>query len=478
MTRRRLARTGAVACGLALALSGCLVGPDYHRPTAVISPTYKELAGWKPSVPQDAIDRGAWWSVYHDSELDDLERQVAISNQNLKAYEAAYRQARALTAEARAGLFPTFGLSSDATRSRDTTGRSDGRDVFTLEGQASWDLDVWGRIRRDVESYAASAEASAADLAAARLSAQGLLATDYFQLRESDALQVLLDRTVSEYQRSLQIVQNQYAAGTAAKSALITAQTQLQTTQAQAANVGVQRAQLEHAIAVLTGKPPAALTIPAGTLAADVPVPPPSLPSTLLERRPDVAAAERRMQSENALIGVAVAAYYPDISLSAAFGYSATQLGALFDVPSRVWSLGAAASETLFDAGSRGAQQQAAEAAYDESVANYRQTVLTALQGVEDQLSTLRILERQAELQAKAVASSRQAVEITLNEYRAGTIDYTSVVTAQATALGDEQTALSIQQQRLVASATLIQDLGGGWTTADLPVAGGPKPSP
>lgn len=476
MTRRRLARTGVVACGLALVLSGCLVGPDYHRPTAVISPSFKELAGWKLGAPRDDIDRGAWWSVYQDPELDRLEAQVAISNQSLKASEAAYRQARALTAEARAGLFPSLGFSGGATRSRDTTGNSDGRDLFSLEGQASWDLDVWGKIRRSVESNAAAAEASAADVAAAKLSAQGLLVSDYFQLRYADALQVLLDRTVAEYQRSLTIVQNQYDAGTAAKSALITAQTQLQTTQAQAVNVGVQRAELEHAIAVLTGKPPAALTILPGTLAADVPVMPPTLPSRLLERRPDVAAAERRMQEQNALIGVAVAAYYPDISLSAAFGYSATQLGSLFEVPSRVWSLGAAASDTLFDAGSRSAQQQAAEAAYDESVANYRQTVLTALQGVEDQLSTLRILEHQAELQAKAVASARQAVEITLNEYRAGTIDYTSVVTAQAIALGDEQTALSIQQQRLVASATLIEDLGGGWTTADLS-AGTTKPT-
>lgn len=466
---RRLVRTGAVAGGLALLLSGCLVGPDYHRPDAPVATAYKELAGWKPGTPGDAIDRGAWWSIYHDPTLDGLEAQVAISNQSLKAAEAAYRQASALSAEARAGLFPTLGLGATATRSRDTTGSRSGVDSFGLQSQASWDLDVWGKIRRTVESDVAGAEASAADLAAARLSAQGLLAADYFALRGADELQRLLDRTVAEYQRSLEIVQNQYDAGTAAKSALITAQTQLQTTQAQAVNVGVQRAQLEHAIAVLTGKPPAALTIASGSLAATVPVVPPSLPSSLLERRPDIAAAERRMQAENALIGVAVAAWYPDISLSAAFGYSASQLGALFEVPSRVWSLGAAASETLFDGGARSAGQRAAEAAYDESVANYRQTVLTALQSVEDQLSTLRILQQQAELQARAVASSRQAVAITLNEYRAGTIDYTSVVTAQAIALGDEQTALTIQQQRLVASAALIQDLGGGWSTADLP---------
>ena len=236
-------------------------------------------------------------------------------------------------------------------------------------------------------------------------------------------------------------------------------------------NVGVVRAELEHALAVLTGKPPAALSVVPGVLASVVPVPPPSVPARLLERRPDIAAAERRMQAQNALIGVAVAAYYPDISLSAAFGYSNAQLGSLFSVQSRVWSLGAAAGETLFDGGARSAKEEAAEAAYDESVANYRQTVLSALQGVEDQLSTLRILDHEAELQARAVASSLQAVEITMNEYRAGTIDYTSVVTAEAIALGDQETALSIQQQRLVASALLIQDLGGGWTRADLPSA-------
>jgi NodT family efflux transporter outer membrane factor (OMF) lipoprotein len=471
MIRRLRASAGRMACGLALTLtlSGCLVGPDYHRPEAVISPGFKELAGWKPGTPQDMIDRGAWWSVYHDPELDRLEADVAISNQSLKATEAAYRQARALTAEASAGLFPTLGLDAGASRSRDTVGSSDGRDLFNLQGQASWDLDVWGKIRRSIESSKASAEASAADLAAARLSLQGLVATDYFQLRGADALQDLLDRTVADYQRSLTIVRNQYNAGTAARSALMTAETQLQTTQAQAVNVGVARAELEHALAVLTGKPPAALSIPAGTLAAIVPELPPGLPSTLLERRPDIAAAERRMQEQNALIGVAAAAYYPDFSLSAAFGYSTSQLGALFTVPSRVWSLGAAASETLFDAGTRSAKQEAAEAAYDESVATYRQTVLVALQGVEDQLSTLRILARQAEIQDKAVASSLQAVEITMNEYRAGTIDYTSVVTAETIALGDQETALTIRQQRLIASAALIQGLGGGWTSADLP---------
>jgi NodT family efflux transporter outer membrane factor (OMF) lipoprotein len=473
MIRQRLRRRRLLAVALILPLAGCLVGPDYHRPQALVSASYKELAGWKIGTPEDTIDRGAWWSVYRDPTLDGLERQVAISNQTLKESEAAYRQARALTDAARANLLPTLGIDASATRARSAVGSgASNRDQFSMEGQASWDLDVWGKIRRTVESDVAGAQASAADLAAARLSAQGLLAVDYFDLRGADALQDLLDRTVQEYQRSLEITQNQYAAGTAAKSAVITALTQLQSTQASAINVGVQRAQLEHAIAVLTGKAPADVTIPHGTLPAVVPILPPSLPSSLLERRPDIAGAERRMQEENALIGVAVAAYYPDISLSAVFGYSGSQLGSLFTAPNRVWSLGAAASETIFDAGARSADVRAAEAAYDESVATYRQTVLTALQGVEDELSTLRILEQQAQVQAEAVDSSRQAVAISLNEYRAGTVDYTTVATAQATELGDEQTALSIQQQRLVASATLIEDLGGGWSAAELADAG------
>ena len=470
---RRLLLLGAVTT-----VSGCLVGPDYRRPSAPVPTSFKELAGWHAAMPADAIDRGAWWSVYRDPTLDALERQVDISNQTLKEDEAAYRQALATTAEARAGLFPTLGLDASADRSRagQGGGGSNGgfggggsiRNSFSLEGQASWDLDVWGKIRRTIESDVAGAQASAADLAAARLSAQGLLATDYFQLRGADALTTLLNETVDQYQRSLTITQNQYASGTAARSAVITALTQLQTTQAQAINVGVQRAELEHAIAVLTGRPPAELTLSHGTLAADVPVPPLVIPSALLERRPDIAAAERRMQSENALIGVAISAYYPDLSLSAAGGYAGSSLGSLFSAPDRVWSLGSAASDALFDAGARSAQVKSAEATYDESVATYRQTVLSAFQGVEDQLSTLRILQDQAEIQAEAVKSSQQAVAIALNEFQAGTVDYTTVVTAQATELSDEQTALSIQQQRLVASATLIEDLGGGWDAGAL----------
>jgi NodT family efflux transporter outer membrane factor (OMF) lipoprotein len=468
-------RTASVA--LLLLLSGCMVGPDYKRPPATVTASYKELAGWTPSKPLDAIDRGAWWSIYHDPTLDDLERQIDISNQNLKESEAAYQQSVAIVAEARAGLLPTVSANLDYTRQRSASGgggsnfgsQGGAHDLWSLEGSASWDPDVWGRIRRTVESDVAGAQASAADLASARLSAQGTLAEDYIDLREADSLQVLLNDTVKEFQRSLDITRNQYAAGTAARSDVVTAEAQVQNAQAQAINVGVQRAEDEHAIAVLIGKPPAALSIPPAPLMTDVPVVPASVPSTLLQRRPDIAAAEREMQEENALIGVAIAGYYPDISLSSAFGYEGNPLGTLISASNRVWSLGASAGETIFNGGATGAQVAEARATYDQSVATYRETVLTAFQQVEDDLASLRILEQQAPVQDAAVHSAQLAVQITLNEYQAGTVAYTSVVTAQTTELSDEQTALALRQSRLIASIGLVQALGGGWDASQLP---------
>lgn len=478
-------------------LTGCMVGPDYKRPDAPSSVTFKEVKGWKPATPVDGIQRSAWWSVYHDPVLDSLERQVNISNQTVKEAEAAYRTAAAEVLVARANLYPVLGLGTGATRfgggentssSRSgivapsvtgpsgTTGNGSTfgggtftRTTYDLQATFNWDLDVWGRIRRQIESSAAAAQVSAADLANAELSAQITLATDYFELRGSDALQRLLDDTIAQFERSLRITQNQYNAGVAARSDVITAQTQLESTRAQAINVGVARAQFEHAIAVLTGRPPANLTLPPGPLATEVPVVPVSVPSTLLERRPDIAASERAMQQENALIGVQIAAYYPDISLSALYGYSGSPLGSLIQASNQAWSLGAAASQTLFEGGLRPAQVTAARATYDQAVATYRQTVLTAFQQTEDSLSTLRILQRQAGVQDTAVRLARQAVQIALNEYRAGTVAYTTVVTNQATALADEEAALTLQMQRLEASAALIGDLGGGWTASDLP---------
>jgi NodT family efflux transporter outer membrane factor (OMF) lipoprotein len=467
-------RRGAVL--LALALSACMVGPDYRRPDAPVPVAYKELAGWTLARPQDEADRGAWWSIYHDPDLDRLERQVDVSNQTVKQFEAQYRNAEALVAGTQATLFPTVGLNAGVTRSKGGSGSSGAGSgsraaltQYTMEGSVSWSLDVWGRIRRQIESETAAAQVSAADLANARLAAQATLATDYFNLRAEDSLADLLRETVAAYQRTLDIVTNQHSAGTVSSADVVTAQAQLEAARAQLVGVGVQRAIYEHAIAVLTGHAPAELTLSPGTLTSDAPVLPPGLPSTLLQRRPDVAAAERQMQEENALIGVQVAAYYPDISLSALGGFVGNPLSQLFTTANRVWSLGAAASETIFDAGARSAAVAAARATYDQSIANYRQVVLTALQQVEDELSSLRILDQQAQAETVAVAAARHAVEVTLNEYRAGTIAYTSVVTEQTVLLTDQQAALAVQQSRLMASVALIAALGGGWQTGDLP---------
>jgi NodT family efflux transporter outer membrane factor (OMF) lipoprotein len=465
-------------------LAGCTVGPDYKRPDAAAPVAFKELAGWKISQPADTVDKGTWWSVYHDQELDRLERMVEVSNQNVKQFEAQYTSAVALVAEARAGLFPVVALSPGVTRngsggangqisslsSGSSTGGSGRRGTqYSVSGTVNWDLDVWGRIRRQVESNAAAAQASAADLANAELSAQATLATDYFDLRAEDSLAQLLTDTVAAFRRALRITENQYHAGTSSSIDYVTALAQLQSTEAQLVAVGVQRQQFEHAIAVLTGHAPADLTIPPAPLASHVPVLPPGLPSALLERRPDVAAAERAMQQENALIGVQIAAYYPDISLSALGEYAGYPLGQLFNLSNQFWSLGATGTETLFNGGLREANVAAARATYDASIASYRQTVLTAFQQVEDALSDLRILQQQAKAEAIAVNSTQRAVDATLNAYRAGTVAYTSVITEQTLLLSDQQTALSVQQSRLVASVALIEALGGGWSTADLP---------
>jgi len=482
---------------LSTLLAGCMVGPDYHRPDAPASPGFKELRGWKPSQPRDAVDKGDWWSVYHDRELDRLERMVELTNQTVKEFEAEYRNAVALVAEANASLFPVIGLTGGVTRSngggggRGSSGVSTGVSTgaiggsggrgpstqYTATGNVSWDLDVWGRIRRQVESNVAGAQVSAADLANAKLSAQTTLATDYFNLRASDSLEQLLRETTAAYRRALDIAENQYHAGTSSSSDVVTARAQLQSTEAQLVGVGVLRQQYEHAIAMLTGHPPSDLTIAPAPLANAVPVVPPGLPSTLLERRPDIAASERMMEQENALIGVQVAAFYPDISLSALGGFVGSPLSQLFTVGNTVWSLGGTATETVFSGGARSAAVEAARATYDQSVATYRQTVLTAFQQVEDALSNLRILEQQAAAEAIAIASTQQAVQVTLNEYRAGTVPYTSVITEQALLLGDQQTALTIQQNRMVASVALIEALGGGWSATALPDPGTVKSS-
>ena len=472
----------------ALALSGCMVGPDYHKPALPVPAAYKTAPGWVAAKPADGAPKGAWWSVFNDPVLNQLEPQVAVNNATLKADYYAYQQAVEIVQEERGSLFPSFGLTSTATRSGEGGGgasataasgfaRASGPTTSgTFEGNASWTVDIWGKIRRQVQGDVAAAQVSAADLANATLSAQAELASDYVNLRASDAAIALYQQTVAAYQRSLQITENQAAAGTAAPSDVITARTELEGAQSQLINAGAARAQYEHAIAVLTGHAPEELSIPPGAQMANVPVTPPGVPSTLLERRPDIAAAERVMAEQNALIGVAVGAYYPSLSLSAMGGYAANPISGLFDVSNSLWSLGSNVSETLFEGGTRSAAVAAAGDAYQQSVQNYRQTVLNAFQNVENDLSNLTIYEQQAAVQAQAVADASRGVQITLNEYQAGTAAYTAVVQAQVTLLADQQTQLSIQQQRLLASVALFQDLGGGFSASDLPSAAALQP--
>jgi NodT family efflux transporter outer membrane factor (OMF) lipoprotein len=460
----------------AVVLAGCAVGPNYQRPGAAVPQQFKEAAGWKPAAPAEPASGSPWWQVYHDPVLDELERQIDISNQTLKASEAAWRESRALVSQARAAYLPAVGVNAAATRSggraTTTTGgvvsTAHPNNSFEVDATASWELDVWGKIRRTVEGQLANAQASEAALAAARLSAQASLATDYIDLRVADETKTLLDETVAAYQRSLMITQNQYRAGIVAKADVITAQTQLSGAQSQQLAIGVTRATLEHAIAVLVGKAPADFSITPAPFATRVPVLPAGVPSRLLERNPTVAAAERTMAAANAQIGVAIAAYFPDLTLSGLAGYASNTASHLFAAPNEVWSFGGNAGVTLFDFGLRSAQVRQSRAAYDLAVANYRQAVLVAFQQVEDQLATLRILEAQYAVQDQTVTSAHQAVGLALNEYKAGIVSYTTVVTAQATALQASQSLLSIRQNRLNASVALVQALGGGWDAATL----------
>jgi NodT family efflux transporter outer membrane factor (OMF) lipoprotein len=472
---QRKAWAGFFAAILGAGLTSCTVGPDYLQPSAPVPAAYKELKGWKRAAPRDDIDRGPWWLVFHDPKLDSFEPQVAISNQTVAAAEATYRQSLAVIKEAQAGLFPTVTLNYNVTGSHagasvvgGTGGISSTSAISTLTANASWDLDLWGKIRRTIESDVSGAQVSAAEIANAKLSTQSLLATAYYNLRAADALQALLDRSVNAFRRTLAITQNQYTAGTVSKADVATALAQVLNTQSQAINVGIQRAQFEHAIAALTGRPPAALSIPPSPLGYKLPDIPVSVPSALLERRPDIAAAERAMQQQNALIGAAIALYYPDVSLSGLFGFMGTG-GLALSLANEVWSVGATAVQTAFDAGLRDAQVEAAMAAYQQSVANYRQVVLTAFQQVEDELTAVRILARQQTVADGAVKAAQVELDILLNQYRAGTVAFTAVVVAQATLLADEQSALTVRQNRFLATVALIEALGGGWDANELP---------
>jgi NodT family efflux transporter outer membrane factor (OMF) lipoprotein len=459
----------------ALACGGCMLGPDYARPPAPTAPVYKEAVDWKPAQPQDAVARGPWWEAFGDADLNALEQQVEPGNFSLQTAAAQYREALALTQEARAQLFPTVGLTAGATRAQSRLGTSNNgssnnarviANGYTVALDASWEIDLWGRIRRNIESSEASAQASAADMANARLSAQALLAQDYWLLRVVDAEIALFDETVAAYQKSLQLTQNQYNAGIVSRNDVVQAETQLKSTQASALDARIQRAQLEHAIAVLVGKPPAELTIAVASPTWTFPNVPVGVPSELLERRPDIAAAERNMAAANAQIGVAEAAFFPALTLSATGGVAGSSFGHLFSLSNEFWSIGASVAQTVFDAGLRSAQKTQAVAAYDAAVASYRQTVLTAFQDVEDNLVALQVLEQEAQVQDDAVRAARESVVITNNQYRAGITNYLSVVVVQTAALNNERTALAIRGRRLAASVGLVKALGGGWDAA------------
>ncbi|MDE8349815.1 MAG: efflux transporter outer membrane subunit [Acidocella sp.] len=456
---------------LSIALSGCMVGPDYNQPTMAAPAAYKEAPGWAQAQPADAVPKGNWWELFNDSELNKLEPLVSVNNQTLAADNAAFEQAEAITDEVRGQLFPVVGVTGSATRAGSGgAGAASGPHTSgTFEGSVSWSPDIWGKIRRQIQANAAAAQVSAADLANATLSEQALLATDYVSMRGADSQITLLQQTVAAYQRSLQIAQNQFSAGVATPLDVITARAQLEGAQAQLISAGVARAQYEHAIAVLVGHAPADLSLPPGQQIVALPEIPVGVPSTLLQRRPDIAAAERVMAENNAQIGVAIGAFYPTISLSALGGFSANPVTSLFSLSNALWSLGSSAGETIFNGGTRSATVAAAKFGYQESISTYRQTVLTAFQQVEDDLSNLRVLAQQAQVEQAAVADAARAVQIALNEYQAGTQAYTTVVTAQATLFNDQQTALNVQQERLLASISLIQALGGGWQSSDLP---------
>jgi NodT family efflux transporter outer membrane factor (OMF) lipoprotein len=451
-------------------LGGCMVGPNYVRPPAPAAAQFKEAGDWKPAQPRDAAIRGKWWEIFGDAKLNALIEQVNISNQNVHVAEATLRQAEALVEQSRAGLWPTLGVTASATRSRSPNVQGAGANttapvnVFNLPLTASWAPDLWGSVRRTIEANMANAQASAANVANARLLAQSQLAINYFQLRVLDTQRKLLNTSVAAYQKSLELTRNRYNGGVAARVDVVQAETQLKSTQAQAINLGVQRAQLEHAIAILVGKAPVELSIESEELAIAIPEIPSGLPSQLLERRPDIAAAERKMAAANAQIGVATAAYFPSLTLTATNGFRANSPPNWFTVPSRFWSVGPALAETLFDGGSRRAVKQQAQAAYDVNVASYRQTVLTAFQQVEDNLAALRILEEQNRAQEEAVKAARQSTELTINQYKGGTVSYLNVVTVQATQLSNEGNAVTLLGQRLVAAVTLVQALGGGWS--------------
>jgi NodT family efflux transporter outer membrane factor (OMF) lipoprotein len=464
-----------------LLLTSCAVGPNYHRPTAPVPETYKESPpeGWKQAQPNEGVLRGKWWEIYNDPQLNALEEQVSISNQNVLVALAQYREARDTVRIARASYFPVLSTapSASSVRTSSTITSSPSfapgaRADYTLPVDFSYQADIWGSIRRSVAASYANAQVSAADLENARLTYQAELAEFYFELHGQDGDEDLLERTLKAYQDYLQLTQDRYKVGVASGADVAQAETQLDTTRTQLIDLEVQRTQFEHAIAILIGKPPAGVSLPRVVLKTPPPPIPVGLPSTLLERRPDIAADERLVAAANEQIGIAKAAFFPTLVLSASGGFESASLGNWFTWPSRFWSLGPQLAETLFEGGKRSAQLDQQRAAYDATVAAYRQTVLTAFQQVEDNLAALRILEQEAAAADKAVRAAEDSLAISTAQYKAGTADYLQVITAQTAALQNERTAVDILTRRLTASVLLIEGLGGGWNTSQLPTDG------
>jgi len=464
--------------------AGCAVGPNYRKPSAPVPTAFKELGPsptptpassgeWKPAQPGDDRLRGKWWEIFGDPELDALEEQVNVSNQNVARAEAVFRGARAAARGARADLFPTVGANASATRAKPVTrpGVSTGTTstLYELSADLSWELDVFGRIRRNVESSVQAAQATAGDLEAVRLALHAELAADYFLLHGLDAQKQLLDTNVAAFQTALQLTTNRFNQGVVSGVDVAQAQTLLETTRAQATDLSLTRAQLEHAIAILTGKPPAELTIAPSPITVAPPEIPVALPAELLERRPDIAASERRVAAANAQIGVAVAGFFPRLLLAASGGYGSSTLTNFFSLPNRFWSLGPSIAQTLFEGGKRRAAKEQAEASYDAAVATYRESVLTACQDIEDNLAALRILDLESAQLADAVAAAERSLAIARNRYQGGVTTYLEVITAQSAALANERAAVDNLTRRMTASVRLVEALGGGWSASDLP---------
>ncbi|HXM59236.1 MAG TPA: efflux transporter outer membrane subunit [Terriglobales bacterium] len=460
----------------ALQFSGCVVGPKYHPPVVQAPPAYKEIGDWKPAQPNDQNLGGTWWTIFQDPQLDALELQVNVSNLNLKAAQAQFQEARAALRYYRADYYPTITAGPSAARTRvsansPTTSLLAGATYndFVLPFDFSYQADVWGRVRSNVESYREQAQASAADLATVNLSMHADLALDYFEARSLDAEEQLLNSTVTQYEQALDLTVSRFEGGIASEVEVQQAKTQLQTTRAEAVDVGVLRAQYEHAVAILMGKPPAEFSLPPLPLTTPPPHVPIGVPSELLERRPDIAAAERRVASANAQIGVAKSAYYPMINLGASGGFESGSITTLLNGPSGLWSIGASALGTVFDVGRRRALTDEARAAYDYQVDIYRQDVLTGFQQVEDNLAAVRILENEAKIQDEAVLAAQRSLDLSITRYKGGVTSYLEVITAQSAALADEVTAVNILGRRMANTVLLIQALGGGWDRSTLP---------